>query len=152
MVGLTKTTFSPKAADVKRNWYVIDAKGLTLGRVATEIAGRLRGKHKPTWAPHLDSGDHVVVFNAEALDISLKKKDQKIYWHHTGYPGGIKQTSMANLLQNKPERVVRSAVRGMLPKGRLGRKQLKRLRVYEGSFHPHGAQMPETIEVESRRS
>ena len=136
-------TYTPTPADTERRWHVIDAEGAVLGRIATEAAHLLRGKHKPTWAPHFDGGDHVVVVNASALAIGPRKLADKTYYRHSGYPGGIRSESLAHLLARDPERVVRLAVRGMLPKGPLGRRQLKRLRVYGGSEHPHAAQQPE---------
>lgn len=136
-------TFHPKEADIQHAWHVIDAEGLVLGRVATEVSYLLRGKHKPIWAPNVDVGDHVIVVNASKLDISLRKSEGKLYYRHSGYPGGIKSENLGHLLARNPERVVRLAVRGMLPKSRLGRAQLKKLRVYGGPTHPHTAQQPE---------
>ena len=135
-------TFTPTPADVDRTWHVIDAQGAVLGRIATEAAHLLRGKHKPTWAPHFDLGDHVVIVNASLLAFGQRKLADKTYYRHSGYPGGIKSESLEHLLARDPERVVRLAVRGMLPKGPLGRRQLKRLRVYGGAEHPHEAQKP----------
>ena len=122
---------------------MIDAEGIVLGRLATEVARLLRGKHKPIWAPNVDVGDHVVVVNASKLDISLRKSEDKLYYRHSGYPGGIKSENLGHLISRNPERVVRLAVRGMLPKSRLGRAQLKKLRVYAGPTHPHSAQQPQ---------
>ncbi len=135
-------TYTPKPGDIKREWHVIDAEGAVLGRLATEIAVLLRGKHKPIWAPHLDTGDHVIVVNADKLAISTKKGHDKIYYRHSGYPGGLRSDRLEQLIVNDPERVVRLAVRRMLPKNRLGRAQLKKLRVYAGPNHDHGAQQP----------
>lgn len=135
-------TFQPKASDIERAWHVIDADGVVLGRLATEVATLLRGKHKPTWAPHVDTGDHVVVVNAAKLDVSLRKREQKTYWRHSGYPGGIASESLEHLLARDPEKVVRRAVKGMLPKGRLGRAMIGKLRVYAGPTHPHAGQRP----------
>jgi large subunit ribosomal protein L13 len=135
-------TFTPKAADVTRRWHVIDAEGAILGRLATEVATLLRGKHKPIWAPNIDTGDHVVVVNAAKLAVSPKKATDKIYHRHTGYPGGVRSESLEHLLARDPEKVVRLAVRRMLPKGPLGRRQLKKLKVYAGPTHPHHAQQP----------
>lgn len=143
-------TFSPKASEIERAWRVVDADGVVLGRLASEVATLLRGKHKPAWAPHVDCGDHVVVVNAAKLDVSLRKQDQKQYWRHSGYPGGIRSEPLSRLLQRDPERVVRLAVRGMLPKGRLGRKLLRKLRVYAGPTHPHAAQQPVAHALKSR--
>jgi large subunit ribosomal protein L13 len=145
-------TYTPTPADVTRAWHVIDAHDQVLGRIATEAATLLRGKHKPTWAPHFDGGDHVVVVNAAALAINPRKLADKTYYRHSGYPGGIRSESLEHLLARDPERVVRLAVRGMLPKGPLGRRQLKRLRVYAGPNHPHTAQQPEPRALSSTRS
>lgn len=135
-------TFTPKAADIQRQWLVLDADGAILGRLATEIATLLRGKHKPIWAPHLDTGDHVIVVNASKLAISPKKATDKLYHRHSGYPGGVRSESLEHLLARDPEKVVKLAVRRMLPKGPLGRQMLKKLRVYAGPSHPHTAQQP----------
>ena len=136
-------TYAPKPEDLHRDWYVIDAEGAVLGRVATEVATLLRGKHKPTWAPNVDGGDHVIVINAAKLDISARKLDDKMYYRHSGYPGGIKSESLGRLHGRDPERVVKLAVKGMLPKSRLGRSMIKKLRIYNGPTHPHHAQMPQ---------
>ena len=136
-------TFHPKQSDIQRAWLVIDADGMRLGRVATEVATLLRGKHKPTWAPNVDGGDHVIVINAAKLDISARKLDDKMYYRHSGYPGGIKSESLGRLHGRDPERVVKLAVKGMLPKSRLGRSMIKKLRIYNGPTHPHSAQMPQ---------
>jgi large subunit ribosomal protein L13 len=135
-------TYSPKAADITRQWHVIDAEGAILGRLSTEIATLLRGKHKPIWAPHLDTGDHVVIVNASKLAVGARKLEQKTYHRHSGYPGGIRSESLEHLLGRNPERVVKLAVRRMLPKGPLGRQMLKKLKVYAGPTHPHQAQQP----------
>ncbi len=135
-------TFTPKAADITRAWHVIDAEGAILGRLATEVATLLRGKHKPIWAPNIDTGDHVIVVNAAKLAFSPKKATDKIYHRHTGYPGGVRSESLEHLLARNPEKVIRLAVRRMLPKGPLGRQQLKKLKVYAGPTHPHHAQQP----------
>ena len=135
-------TFTPKPSDITRNWHVIDADGAILGRLATEVATLLRGKHKPIWAPHIDTGDHVVVVNAAKLAIDPKKRVQKTYFRHSGYPGGIRSERLEHLLARNPERVVRLAVRRMLPKGPLGRSMLRKLKVYAGPTHPHQAQQP----------
>jgi large subunit ribosomal protein L13 len=144
-------TLSPKPADIQRSWHVIDADGLVLGRVATQAATLLKGKHKPTYAPHVDTGDHVIVVNAAKLDVSPRKLADKQYHRHSGYPGGLSTESLEHLLARDPERVVRLAVRGMLPKTRLGRKQLKKLRVYAGPEHPHAAQQPAPFAIASKR-
>jgi large subunit ribosomal protein L13 len=135
-------TFTPKAADITHEWHVIDADGAILGRLATEVATLLRGKHKPIYTPNLDTGDHVVIINASKLAISPKKATDKVYWRHSGYPGGIRSESLEHLLARQPERVVKLAVRRMLPKGPLGRSMLRKLRVYAGPTHPHHAQQP----------
>src|SRR3954469_2062078 len=137
-------TFHPRESDLQRSWHVIDAEGIVLGKLATEIAHLLRGKHKPIWAPNIDAGDHVIVVNASKLDISLRKSEDKLYYRHSGYPGGIKSENLGHLMQRNPERVIRLAVRGMLPKTRLGRAQLKHLKVSAGPTHPHAAQQPQT--------
>jgi large subunit ribosomal protein L13 len=140
-------TFTPKPSDVERAWHVIDAEGKVLGRVATEAAHLLRGKHKPIWAPNVDVGDHVVIVNASKLDVSLRKSTDKLYYRHSGYPGGIRSESLERLLERAPDRVVKLAVKGMLPKSRLGRSMLKKLRVYGGPTHPHQAQNPQPHEL-----
>jgi large subunit ribosomal protein L13 len=135
-------TFTPKPSDITRNWHVIDADGAILGRLATEVATLLRGKHKPIWAPHVDTGDHVVIVNAAKIAVGPRKRLQKTYYRHSGYPGGVRSESLEQLLARNPERVVRLAVRRMLPKGPLGRAMLKKLRIYAGPTHPHQAQQP----------
>ena len=140
-------TFSAKPHEVEREWFVVDAQGQTLGRLATRIAAMLRGKHKPIYTPHVDCGDYVIVVNAEKIHVTGQKLDQKIYYRHSGYPGGLKQTPLRRRLQTHPERVIESAVRGMLPKNRLGRKMFKKLKVYAGSDHPHRAQQPTHLEL-----
>jgi len=145
-------TFHPKESDIHHAWHVIDAEGIVLGRLASEIAPLLRGKHKPTFAPNVDGGDHVIVVNASKIDISLRKSEDKLYYRHSGYPGGIRSESLGQLLGRNPERVIKLAVRGMLPKTRLGRAQLKNLRVYSGPTHPHAAQMPQTRVITTART
>lgn len=140
-------TFSAKPAEVKRDWYVIDANGKILGRMATEIARRLRGKHKPEFTPHVDTGDYIVVVNAEKVHVTGKKTTDKIYHHHTGYPGGIKSVSFEKLLEKAPERIIQIAVKGMLPKNPLGRAMFKKLKVYAGPEHAHAAQQPKPLEI-----
>jgi large subunit ribosomal protein L13 len=140
-------TFDIKKEDVKKNWYVIDAGDKVLGRVATEIARRLRGKHKPIYSPYTDTGDFVVVINAEKIAVTGKKLDDKMYHHYSGYPGGLKSISAGKLLKKKPEDVLRIAVKGMLPKNSLGRIMLKKLKIYAGSEHPHEAQRPQVLEI-----
>ena len=139
---MTVRTFSPKAADIQRQWHVIDASDVVLGRLASQAAVLLRGKHKPIFAPHLDTGDHVIVVNAAKLVMTANNADQKMAYHHSGYPGSISATSYATLMETRPEEVVERAVRGMLPNGTLGRQQLSKLKVYAGPTHPHAAQMP----------
>lgn len=132
---------------VQRNWYVVDAEGQTLGRLASELAVILRGKHKPQFTPHVDTGDFVVVVNAEKVVVTGRKADKKVYHRHTGYPGGLRSTSYEEMMRRKPAEVVRKAVFGMMPKTRLARQQVKKLKVYAGSDHPHEAQQPEPYEV-----
>jgi len=136
------TTFTPRPSDIQRAWHVVDAEDAVLGRLATEVANLLRGKHKPIYAPHVDTGDHVIVVNAAKLDISARKAVEKQYYRHSGYPGGLKQSSLQEMIERHPDRVIKLAVKGMLPKGRLGRAMLKKLRVYPGAAHPHAAQNP----------
>jgi large subunit ribosomal protein L13 len=138
-------TFFANAQNAKRDWVVIDAEGQTLGRLASEIARRLRGKHKPEFTPHADVGDYVVVINAEKVRVTGKKMQDKLYWRHTGYPGGIKSTNLSDLLAKHPERVVEKAVKGMLPRGPLGYAQYGKLKVYAGTEHPHTAQQPAAV-------
>lgn len=138
-------TYSAKAESVTHDWFVIDAAGKTLGRMATEIATRLRGKHKPEYTPHVDTGDYIVVINAEQVRVTGKKARDKIYYHHTGYIGGIKSISFEQLIQKAPERTIQKAVKGMLPKGPLGRAMFTKLKVYAGSEHPHTAQQPQEL-------
>ncbi len=147
-------TYSAKPADVEKKWYVIDAEGVILGRLAVVIADRLRGKHKPTYTPHVDCGDHIVVINAEKVRVTGRKLADKTYYRHTGYPGGIKETTAGEILGGKhPERAITLAVKRMLPKeSPLARKQLSNLRVYAGTEHPHEAQKPEALDVASMNS
>ncbi len=142
-------TFSPKVGDIARAWHVVDADGLVLGRMCTEVARILRGKHKPIFAPHIDTGDHVVIVNAAKVVMTAGKAEKKRAWSHSGYPGGISSRSYAELLASKPEEVVRDAVKGMLPKGPLGRQMLGKLKVYAGPSHPHAAQCPEVLDLSS---
>lgn len=144
-------TFSPRPTDVTRNWWVVDAEGLVLGRLAAEVASRLRGKHKPIFAPHLDTGDHVVVVNAAKVVLTAGKAERKLVHRHSGYPGGLKTERTSDLLASRPEEVVRRAVRGMLPKNRLGRQQLSKLKVYAGPSHPHAAQQPQPLALPAAR-
>lgn len=140
-------TQSTRPADVRREWFVVDAAEKTLGRLATEIARRLRGKHKPEFTPHVDTGDYIVVVNADKVRVTGNKTTDKTYWRHTGYPGGIKGVSFRDMIATHPERVIESAVRGMLPKGPLGREVYRKLKVYSGSQHPHTAQQPQPLEI-----
>ena len=140
-------TFSAKAAEVKRDWYLVDATDKTLGRMASEIARRLRGKHKAEYTPHVDTGDYIVVVNVEKLRVTGKKLTDKIYYHHTGYPGNMKATSLEKMLQRAPARALEIAVKGMLPKNSLGRAMFKKLRVYSGPDHTHTAQQPKALEI-----
>ena len=138
-------TYTLSENDIERRWFVVDATDETLGRLATRVARVLEGKHKPTWSPHLDAGDHVIVLNASKIAVSSDKKDTKAYVRHSGYPQGLKQESLGDLLQRRPEEAVRRAVRGMLPKTRLGTQQLRKLKIYAGSDHPPQAQRPEPL-------
>ena len=140
-------TFSAKQDQVKREWLLIDANGKTLGRLATEIARRLRGKHKPEYTPNVDTGDYIVVINAEKVAVTGNKQKDKIYYHHTGYIGGIKSISFEKLIASHPERAIEKAVKGMLPKNSLGRTMYKKLKVYAGEAHPHTAQQPQVLEI-----
>lgn len=144
-------TFSPKRADIVREWHTIDADGAVLGRLATEVASLLRGKHKAIFAPHVDTGDHVIVVNAKKVVLSADKADSKLAYRHSGYPGGLHKVSYATLLEKEPEEVIRRAVRGMLPKGPLGRQMLNKLKIYAGPDHPHAAQMPKPRPLASSR-
>ena len=146
-------TYSAKAAEVEKKWILIDAKGLVVGRLASLIAMRLRGKHKPSFTPHMDDGDNVVVVNADKVVLTGRKKEQKVYFHHTGYPGGIKERTAKFILEGRfPERIVEKAVERMLPRGPLGRRQLGNLRVYKGADHPHEAQQPVVLDVAALNS
>jgi large subunit ribosomal protein L13 len=145
---MAMSTFSAKPADIEKKWVVIDATGLVVGRLASIIALRLRGKHKPSFTPHVDDGDNVIVINAAKVVLTGRKRDQKVYYHHTGYIGGIKERSAKSIFEGRfPERIVEKAVERMLPRGPLGRKQLGNLRVYPGAEHPHEAQKPEALDV-----
>jgi len=141
-------TYSAKAESVERDWYIVDAADKTLGRLATEVASRLRGKHKPEYTPHVDTGDYIVIINAEKVTVTGNKATKKIYYSHTGYPGGIKDITFEKLMEKAPERALQSAVvKGMLPKGPLGREMFRKLKIYVGSEHPHAAQQPQTLEL-----
>jgi len=140
-------TFSAKPAEVRRDWFVVDATGKTLGRLSTEIAHRLRGKHKPEYTPHVDTGDYIVVVNAEKVRVTGNKLKNKMYHHHTGYIGNLKSKSLETMLEDSPERVLQKAVKGMLPRGPLGRQMFSKLRVFKGPEHDHAAQQPIPLEV-----
>ncbi|MDD4356696.1 MAG: 50S ribosomal protein L13 [Smithellaceae bacterium] len=140
-------TFSAKAEETKKDWYVVDASGKVLGRLASEIALRLRGKHKAIYTPHVDTGDFIVVVNAEKIVLTGKKLTDKIYYSYSGYPGGLRETAAGKMLAEKPEKLIRLAVAGMMPKNNLGRKMLKKLKIYSGNAHPHDAQCPKTLAV-----
>ncbi len=144
-------TYTPKASEIERAWLVVDADGLVLGRLATEVARILRGKHKPTYAPHIDTGDHVVIINADKVVLTSDKAEKKKVFRHSGFPGGIKEQTFADLMAKKPEEAVLRSVRGMLPQNRLGRAQLKKLKVYAGPNHPHAAQQPQVLELDHAR-
>lgn len=139
-------TFSAKSEAVQRGWYLIDAKGRTLGRLATEVAKRLRGKHKPEYTPHVDTGDYIVIVNAEHIKVTGRKSTDKMYYRHSGYPGGLKETAFKDLIRLHPERVLEFAIKGMLPKNSLGRDMYRKLNVYAGEIHPHTAQQPQLLE------
>lgn len=139
-------TYSPKPSEIKHDWYLVDAEDKTLGRLASEIAKVLRGKHKPIYAPHLDTGDYVIVINAEKVHVTGNKLDQKMYYRHSGYPGGLTSITLREQLKRHPTRVIRSAVKGMLPHNRLGRAMMRKLKIYAGDRHPHQAQQPKLLE------
>ncbi len=145
---LTKNTYSAKPADIERRWYVVDASEEVLGRLATRVASVLKGKHKAMYTPSMDTGDFVIVVNAEKIALTGNKEAQKVYYSHSGYPGGLKETPLAKMREEHPERIVVHAVRGMLPRNRLGRAMLKKLHVYAGPDHPHAAQKPEPLRIE----
>ncbi len=151
MASINPKTYHAKPGDVQRAWFVVDAEGQTVGRLASRIAHVLRGKHKPTFAPHMDMGDHVIVVNAEKVVLTSNKADQKLVYRHSGYPGGLKSRTFAEALARRPEEGVRRAVRGMLPKNRLGRQMLTKLKVYAGPNHPHSAQLPEALDIVAAR-
>lgn len=145
-------TYSPKASEISREWVIIDADGLVLGRLATEVASILRGKHKPTFTPHIDTGDHVIIINADKVVLTSGKAEKKKVYRHSGFPGGLKEQTYSDLMAKKPEDAVRSTIRGMLPKTRLGRAQLSKLKVYAGPAHPHAAQQPQALELSHARA
>ena len=141
------STYMAKPSEITRQWYVVDAEGKTLGRLASQVAAVLRGKHKPTYTPFMDTGDHVIVINAEKVRLTGKKPEKKVYYRHTGYLGGLKSTSFARMMSIHPERVVEMAVKGMLPKNSLGRDMFRKLKVYRGPEHPHAAQKPQPLTI-----
>lgn len=141
------TTLSAKPHEVTRDWFIVDAKNKILGRLATEIARRLRGKHKPEYTPHVDTGDYIVVINAEQIEVTGNKASQKVYYRHSGYPGGLKETSYEVMKNKKPEEILKNAVKGMLPKNTLGRDMFRKLKIYAGTEHPHTAQQPEVLDI-----
>ena len=145
------TTYTPKAGEIVRAWHVVDAEGLVLGRLATEVANILRGKHKATYTPNLDTGDHVIIVNADKIVLTAGKAEKKLVHRHSGYPGGIKSETYAQKMARKPEQAVMDSIRGMIPKTRLGRAQISKLKVYAGPTHPHAAQDPQPLEVEHAR-
>jgi len=141
-------TWTVRPGDIKREWYVIDANDAVLGRLATRAASILRGKHRPQYSPHADCGDHVIIVNAEKVRLTGRKEDQKVYHRHTGYPGGLKTTSLKDMREQHPERIIEAAIRGMLPKNPLGRKMFTKLKVYAGDQHPHAAQQPKPLSID----
>lgn len=141
------TTYSAKPADIKRAWFLVNASGKTLGRLSSEIARRLRGKHKPEYTPHMDCGDYIVVINAKDIKVTGKKETDKVYYSHSGYPGGIKSITFDKLIKKKPEKIIETAVKGMLPKGPLGRQMYSKLKVYAGADHKHTSQQPQPLEL-----
>jgi large subunit ribosomal protein L13 len=145
-------TYSPKQSEITREWFIVDAEDLVLGRMASEVARILRGKHKPTFAPHMDTGDHVIIVNADKVVLTSGKAETKLAWRHSGYPGGIKSRTYADWLEKQPAEAVRRTVRGMLPSNRLGRQMLRKLKVYSGPTHPHEAQRPTPLVLDHTRS
>jgi large subunit ribosomal protein L13 len=148
LIGLTMKTYFAANENIKHNWYLIDASGKVLGRLASQIAKYLRGKHKPIYTPHVDTGDYIIVINAEKIKVTGKKEQDKIYYHHTGYPGGIKETKFKQKQEKNPSQIIEVAVKGMLPKNPLGREMLRKLKVYAGPEHPHSAQQPKEINLD----
>jgi len=146
------STYTPKASDIQRAWHVVDAEGLILGRMASEVAAILRGKHKPTFTPHMDTGDHVVIINADKVVLTGSKATDKNVYDHSGYPGGLRTRIYGEVLASKPEEAVRRTIRGMLPKNRLGRQQITKLKVYRGADHPHSAQQPQPLPLDNARA
>lgn len=150
--GANVATYSPKASEIERGWHLVDADGLVLGRLATEVATLLRGKHKPTFAPHIDTGDHVVIVNADKVVLTAGKRDSKLVHRHSGYPGGLRTETYGSKMARRPDQAVRDTIRGMLPKTRLGRAQIRKLKVYAGPTHPHTAQKPQPFAIEHARA
>jgi large subunit ribosomal protein L13 len=146
------STYSPKASDVKREWHVLDAEGMILGRLCTEAARILRGKHKPVFAPHMDMGDHVIIINADKIVMTRGKADRHMVYSYSGYPGGLKSETYSNLLARRPDEAIRGSVRGMLPKGPLGRQMIKKLKVYAGAEHPHASQNPTVRKIDHAKA
>lgn len=144
-------TYTPRPADIERVWFVVDADGVPLGRLASHVAQILRGKHKVTYAPHVDGGDYIVIVNAEKVAVTSGKSQSKIYYRHSGYPGGLKEESFERLMKRRPEAIIERAVRGMLPKTKLGRQMIRKLKVHAGPDHPHGAQNPKVLDLEIRK-
>ncbi len=144
---MTTKSYTPRAGDIERSWYVVDADGKTLGRLASQIAHVLRGKHKPAYSPHMDLGDHIVVINAEKIRVTGRKAEQKVYHRHTGYPGGLRTTTYEEMLNKHPDRILRTAVKGMMPNNVLGRQMFKKLRIYAGPEHEHAAQQPKPLDL-----
>ena len=142
---MDRRTFTPKTADITREWFLVDAAGMTLGRLATVVASTLRGKTKPYYAPHLDTGDFVIVVNAEKIEVTGKKETQKVYYRHSGYPGGLRGVPLREMRATFPDRILKEAVKGMLPRTQLGEEQIKKLKVYAGAEHPHAAQQPRQL-------
>ena len=152
MKAKLQKTFTPTPADIERNWYVVDAEGIPLGRLASEVAQILRGKHKPTFAPHMDMGDYVIIVNADKVAVTGNKETQKVYYRHSGYPGGLRSQTLEKMRIDHPDRLVTNAVRGMIPKNRLGRQTLTKLKVYAGPNHPHRAQEPQPLTLTQGRA
>ncbi len=152
MKAKLQKTFTPTPADIERSWYVVDAEGIPLGRLASEVAQILRGKHKPTFAPHMDMGDYVIVVNADKVAVTGNKETQKVYYRHSGYPGGLRSQTLEKMRIDHPDRLVTNAVRGMIPKNRLGRQTLTKLKVYAGPNHPHRAQEPQPLTLTQGRA
>ncbi len=150
--GCQVRTYSPKASEIERAWHVVDAEDLVLGRMSTEVARILRGKHKPMFVPHMDVGDHVIIVNCEKVVLTANKAEKKIIYNHSGYPGGLKEKTFADAMELKPEDTVRNVIKGMLPHNRLGAQMLTKLKVYAGPAHPHSAQSPQPLEIEHARS